>query len=72
MKFLSQEQKKYYDENGFIKLENLFSDTELNQVIESYESLFKVRPIRIIWWKVLILNKQTHAFNSAEFPKSTQ
>ena len=45
MKLLSEEQKKFYNENGFLKLENLFSDTELNQVIDSYEALFKVRKI---------------------------
>ena len=47
MKFLTLEQKQFYKENGFIKLDNIFNFEEINQISEDYDDLFQVVPIPI-------------------------
>ncbi len=42
MKHLSFEQKQFYHDNGFVKLENIFTHEELTEISEEYDSLFKV------------------------------
>ena len=48
MKFLTLEQKQFYKENGFIKLDNIFNFEEINQISEDYDDLFQVVPICIL------------------------
>ena len=43
MKFLSKLQKDFYSQNGFIKLENLLSDEEIEEASNAYSDLFKVQ-----------------------------
>ena len=40
---LTTEQKEFYENNGFLKLENLFETQELEELCSEYETLFKVR-----------------------------
>ena len=47
MMFLTLEQKQFYKENGFIKLDNIFNFEEINQISEDYDDLFQVVPIPI-------------------------
>ena len=42
MKFLSNIQKDFYSQNGFIKLENLLSTEEIEEASNAYSDLFKV------------------------------
>ena len=42
MKFLTANQKSFYSENGYIKLENVFSDDEINHMSKEYDDLFQV------------------------------
>ena len=42
MKFLSNIQKDFYSQNGFIKLENLLSAEEIEETSNAYSDLFKV------------------------------
>ncbi|XP_069676036.1 phytanoyl-CoA dioxygenase, peroxisomal-like [Periplaneta americana] len=37
---LTKEQVNFYKENGFIKLENIFTDEELKEISEEYDELF--------------------------------
>ena len=48
MKFLTEDQKKSYQKNGFIKLANIFSDRELEDISKAYDDLFHVRNIPFI------------------------
>lgn len=38
---LTQEQKQFYKDNGFILLKNLITEEELNQMVTEYDALFK-------------------------------
>ena len=42
MKFLTGDQKKFYEENGFILLSNIFSEEEFEVISEEYSNVFKV------------------------------
>ena len=42
MKYLSQAEKEFYNTNGFIKLENLLSDSEVEEASNAYSDLFRV------------------------------
>ena len=42
MKFLSNIEKDFYSQNGFIKLKNLLSADEIEEVSNAYSDLFKV------------------------------
>ncbi|XP_058803129.1 phytanoyl-CoA dioxygenase, peroxisomal-like [Phymastichus coffea] len=41
LKFLTVEQKKFWDENGFIKLSDVFSNEELDEISKEYDDLFE-------------------------------
>ena len=43
MKLLSKTQKDFYADNGFIKLENIFSSNEIEEASNAYSDLFLVR-----------------------------
>lgn len=40
LKFLTAEQKKCWEENGFVKLSNIFTDEEFNEISSEYDDLF--------------------------------
>lgn len=40
LKFLTQEQKQFYQDNGFIKLTNVYSLKEINEISDEYNELF--------------------------------
>jgi phytanoyl-CoA hydroxylase len=42
MKFLTEDQKKFYQENGFILLSNVFSEEEFEVISNEYSKVFKV------------------------------
>jgi hypothetical protein len=42
MKFLTEDQKKFYQENGFILLSNVFSEEEFEVISDEYSKVFKV------------------------------
>ncbi|XP_063240252.1 probable alpha-ketoglutarate-dependent hypophosphite dioxygenase [Bacillus rossius redtenbacheri] len=42
-KFLSEEQVKFYKDNGFIKLENIFSKQEFDKFSDEYDDLFRAK-----------------------------
>ena len=42
MKFLTANQKSFYAENGYIKLENVFTNDEINHMSKEYDDLFQV------------------------------
>ena len=42
MKFLSQEQKEFYKENGYVKLGNVLSPDESDRISNEYSDLFLV------------------------------
>ena len=42
MKLLSEQQKRFYDTNGYIKLEDVFSKEELGELSQEYDDLFQV------------------------------
>jgi hypothetical protein len=42
MKYLTENQKLFYDENGFVHLENFFSDDELQEISSDYNNIFQV------------------------------
>ena len=56
MMFLTLEQKQFYKENGFIKLDNIFNFEEINQISEDYDDLFQVVPICILADRANIIN----------------
>lgn len=41
LKFLTSEQKKFWQENGFIKLSNVYSPKEMNEISDAYNDLFE-------------------------------
>ncbi|ODM99842.1 Phytanoyl-CoA dioxygenase, peroxisomal [Orchesella cincta] len=43
MGFLSETQKQFYKENGFILLDNVFSETEIDQCSVAYDELFELK-----------------------------
>ena len=42
MKYLSKAEKEFYNTNGFIKLENLLSESEVEEASNAYSDLFHV------------------------------
>jgi len=40
LKFLTPEQKQFWDDNGYIKL-NIFSTKEINEISDAYTELFE-------------------------------
>ena len=42
MKYLSKAEKEFYNTNGFIKLENLLSESEVDEASHAYSDLFHV------------------------------
>ena len=45
MKLLTTKQKEFYKENGFIKVENVFTKKELDEISQEYDNLFEVKNI---------------------------
>lgn len=43
MGYLSKEQKQFYKENGYILLNNVFSERELDQCTKAYDDLFQLK-----------------------------
>lgn len=41
LKFLTPEQKLFWQENGYIKLTNVYSTKEINEVSDAYNELFE-------------------------------
>lgn len=41
LKYLTPEQKQFWQENGFIKLTNVFSLKEMNEITDAYDELFE-------------------------------
>lgn len=41
LKFLTPEQKQFWEDNGFIKLSNVFSTKEINEISDTYDELFE-------------------------------
>ncbi|KAG7200119.1 hypothetical protein KM043_000561 [Ampulex compressa] len=41
LKFLSAEQKKFWCDNGYIKLSGIFSEKEMNEISDAYNELFE-------------------------------
>lgn len=41
LKFLTSEQKQFWQENGFVKLSNVYSTKELNEIYDAYDELFE-------------------------------
>ena len=41
LKFLSPEQKKFWTENGFVKLSNVLSNKEVQEFSDAYNELFE-------------------------------
>lgn len=41
LKFLTSEQKKFWEENGYIKLTNVYSSKEINEISDAYNELFE-------------------------------
>ena len=42
MKFLTKDQKSFYSENGYIKLENILTNDEINHMSKEYDDIFQV------------------------------
>lgn len=40
---LTPEQIKFYDDNGYIKLSNIFSDKEMKSISDEYDRLFDLK-----------------------------
>lgn len=40
LKFLTAQQKKFYDDNGYVKLSGVFSEKELQEISDAYDELF--------------------------------
>ncbi|KAL0118691.1 hypothetical protein PUN28_009391 [Cardiocondyla obscurior] len=40
LKFLTSEQKQFWQENGYIKLSNVYSPKEINEISDTYDDLF--------------------------------
>lgn len=41
LKFLTKEQKRQWDEDGFIKVGNIFTPAELTEIDQAYDDLFE-------------------------------
>ncbi|XP_043272964.1 probable alpha-ketoglutarate-dependent hypophosphite dioxygenase [Venturia canescens] len=41
LKFLTAEEKKFWKDNGYIKISNVFSVQEMNEISEAYDELFE-------------------------------
>lgn len=41
LKFLTSEQKQFWQENGYIKLSNVYSMKEMNEISDAYNELFE-------------------------------
>lgn len=41
LKFLTPEEKQFWQENGYIKLTNVFSVKEINEISDAYNELFE-------------------------------
>lgn len=41
LKFLTPEEKQFWQENGYIKLSNVYSTKEINEISDTYNELFK-------------------------------
>lgn len=41
LKYLTVEEKKFYDKNGFVKLSGIFTDAELESISKEYNDLFE-------------------------------
>ncbi|XP_011175172.1 probable alpha-ketoglutarate-dependent hypophosphite dioxygenase [Solenopsis invicta] len=41
LKFLTPEQKQFWQENGYIKLSNVYSMKEMNEILDAYNELFE-------------------------------
>ena len=55
MKYLSQAEKEFYNTNGFIKLENLLSDSEVEEASNAYSDLFRVILQLHIRWEIFMI-----------------
>jgi hypothetical protein len=42
MKLLSAEEKTFYEKNGFILLNNIFTSTEIEEISNEYDAIFEV------------------------------
>ena len=42
MKFLTKDQKSFYSENGYIKLENILTNDEIHLMSKEYDDIFQV------------------------------
>ena len=42
MKFLTKDQKSFYSENGYIKLENILTNDEIHHMSKEYDDIFQV------------------------------
>ncbi len=42
MKLLTENQKNFYLENGFVLLENIFSEKEFEEISTEYDNVFQV------------------------------
>jgi len=41
LKFLTPEQKQFWQQNGYIKLTNVYSLKEMNEISDAYDELFE-------------------------------
>ena len=41
LKVLMPEQKEFWKENGYIKISNIFTTKEINEILEAYDELFE-------------------------------
>lgn len=41
LKYLTPEQQKFWKDNGYIKISNIFSAKEMNEISEAYDELFE-------------------------------
>lgn len=41
LKFLTSEEKQFWQENGYIKLSNVYSTKEINEISDTYNELFE-------------------------------
>lgn len=41
LKYLTPEQKQFWEENGYIKLSNVYSAKEMNEILDCYDDLFE-------------------------------
>lgn len=43
MGYLSKEQKQFYKENGYLLINNVFSEREMDQCSKAYDDLFQLK-----------------------------